>query len=382
MSDLARSDASAFAEWRRTVDWPSLTACAVLLGLGLLLSLAAGPAATERYGISDPFYFSKRHAAIALVSGLGILALSTLSATWARRLGVAVFAAGFAGLVLVFLMGHNVGGAKRWLLFAGQTVQPSEFVKPGLAIVAAWLLSQREDYPQTPWTWIAFGLFAGCLAGLLVQPDIGMSVLLTAGFLTAFFVSGLSLKWAAGLLGGGSVLAGLVYLTIPYVRFRVNSFLWPDANDTYQVGLAIDAIERGGLWGVGPGEGRIKTSLPDAHSDFIYAVAAEEYGFIAALIIISLIGFITLRGLQLAQDTPTSFQRSAASALFTLFGLQAAINIGVNMQVLPPTGMTLPFVSHGGTSMLSTALTLGLAFALERRHRVKAYRWRSAYGTA
>lgn len=380
MSELARSDASAFAEWRRTVDWPSLTACAVLIGIGLLLSLAAGPAAAERYGYSNPFHFPIRHTVFVVASGLGIILCSTLPERWARRLGVTVFIGAFLGLVLVVFDGHTVGGATRWLLIAGQTVQPSEFAKPGLVVLVAWLLSQRDIYRDVPWNWIALGVYGATIALLFLQPDFGMSVLMTAGFVTVFFVSGLSLRWAAGLVGGGTLVASLVYLTIPYVRGRVNSIFNPEEADTYQIDLAIAAIERGGLWGVGAGEGRIKSTLPDAHSDFIYAVAVEEFGFIAALVIVGLIGFLTLRGLSLAAQTETGFQRAAASGLFALFGLQAAINIGVNMKMLPPTGMTLPFVSYGGTSMLGTALTLGLGLALVRRHRVKQYRWRPSYG--
>lgn len=382
MSELARSDTSVFAEWRRTVDWPSLTACAILLGLGLLLSLAAGPAAAAKLNIDNAFYYPIRHAFFVVVAGSIVLLFSGLSVDWARRVGIGIFLLGFLIMCVVFLTGHEAKGSQRWIILAGQTFQPSEIAKPGLVVLAAWILSQRDSDPTTRWLWIAFGFYCATVGLLLLQPDIGQTILLSAAFLATFFVAGLPVRWALGFLAGGTVMGTLVYSTIPYVRGRINSFLWPDDNDTYQVDLAMDAIERGGMWGVGPGEGAIKTTLPDAHTDFIYAVAVEEYGFIAALILIGLIAFIALRGLQLAMQGETLFRRAAATGLFTLFGLQAVINIGVNTSLLPPKGMTLPFVSYGGSSMIGIAVTIGLAHAIIRRHRVNTNRWRTAHGAA
>jgi cell division protein FtsW len=185
-----------------------------------------------------------------------------------------------------------------------------------------------------------------------------------------FFVSGLPFRWAVIFAGGGAALSGLLYATLPHVRFRVNSFINPTAYDTYQIDKASEAIARGGLLGVGPGEGTIKTSLPDAHTDFIYAVMGEEFGYIAAVLLIFVFGFIVWRGLRAAARIHDPYPRAAASGLFALFGLQAAINIAVNVSLIPPKGMTLPFISYGGSSMLGTALTLGLALALIRREKV------------
>lgn len=347
----------------------------------MLLSLAAGPAAAERYSVT-PFYFPIRHAAFVVSAMAIILLLSILNEDWARRTGTAIFLGAFGLMLFVLLSGHEVGGSQRWIRVAGQSLQPSELAKPGLIVLTSWLLAQREQYPKSPWIWIAFSFYCSTTGLLLLQPDIGQTILLTSAFLAAFFVAGLPWRWALGFVGGGAVVSTMVYLTIPYVRQRIHSFLWPDQNDTYQVDLAMDAIERGGIWGVGPGEGRIKSDLPDAHSDFIYAVAVEEFGFMAALLLIALISFVTLRGLHLAAQSESLFNRAAATGLYSLFGLQAVINIGVNTQMLPPKGMTLPFVSYGGSSFLGIAVTLGLAMALVRRHRVNTRRWRTAHGPA
>ena len=209
--------------------------------------------------------------------------------------------------------------------------------------------------------------FCVTLGFLLLQPDVGQSALLSAAFIVTFFVSGLPWRWAAIFAGGGAALSSLLYATLPHVRFRINSFINPTQYDTYQIDKASEAIGRGGLFGVGPGEGKIKTALPDAHTDFIYAVLGEEFGYIAAVGLIFIFGFIVWKGLRAAARLHDPYPRAAASGLFALFGLQAAINIAVNVSLIPPKGMTLPFVSYGGSSMIGTALTLGLALALIRR---------------
>jgi cell division protein FtsW len=264
-------------------------------------------------------------------------------------------------------MGYEAKGAQRWLRIGGFSLQPSEFVKPALILMTGWLLAQRQMFPNGPWAAVTLVFFSVTLGFLLLQPDIGQSALLTAAFVVTFFVSGLPWRWAAIFAGAGAGLSAILYAALPHVRFRVNSFINPTAYDTYQIDKASEAIARGGLLGVGPGEGRIKQALPDAHTDFIYAVLGEEFGYIAAVGVIVLFGFIVWRGLRAAARLHDPYPRAAASGLFALFGLQAAINIAVNVSLIPPKGMTLPFVSYGGSSMIGTALTLGLALALIRR---------------
>jgi len=373
---FARSDASWITEWRRTLDW-SLLACGLgLLGLGLLLSLAAGPVAADRMGLSNAYEFVIRQAIFASVALVVLTGTSLLSRDWVRRVSAAILIGALCLMVVILMVGHEAKGAQRWLRIAGLSLQPSEFVKPALVVMAAWLLAQRSLFPKGPWIQVSIGLIGFTMLLLMLQPDVGQSVLLSAAFLTVFFVSGLPLRLAAGFAAGGAVLAGVLYAAMPHVRFRVNSFLNPTGYDTYQIDKAHEAIARGGFLGAGPGEGTVKSALPDAHTDFIYAVLAEEYGLVAALALISVYAFITLRGVLLGARIGNPYPRAAAVGLFTLFGLQAAINIGVNVGLLPPKGMTLPFLSYGGSSLIGSALTLGLALALIRGRG----QFRSGYG--
>lgn len=377
MTTLARTDRSVLAEWRRTIDWPILIGCGLLLGLGLLLSLSAGPPAAARDGFA-PYHYIYRHVLFVCAALPVLILTSMLSVRWARRWSAAVFFGALALMIVVAMLGHEAKGAQRWIRIAGFSLQPSEMIKPALIVLTGWLLAQRELFPRGPWAVIAFGFYVLTLGLLLIQPDVGQSALLTAAFLIVFFVSGLPWRWAAGFAGGGMALAGILYLTLPHVRYRIQSFFFPSQNDTYQIDKASDAIANGGLFGVGPGEGTVKHTLPDAHTDFIYAVLSEEFGLMASLALVLIYGGIVVRGCFLASRLEDAYPRAAATGLFALFGLQAAINIGVNVSLIPPKGMTLPLVSSGGSSLVGTALTLGLALALVRRRGAKI-RWRRAY---
>ncbi|MEL7107664.1 MAG: putative peptidoglycan glycosyltransferase FtsW [Pseudomonadota bacterium] len=362
-----RSATGRLLEWQRGLDWPILMSAVLLLSAGLLLSLAAGPPAAERLGYADSFYFVKRHAMFVGAAVSVLVGVSLLDRVWARRLAALVFFASVVLLAFILVSGYEAKGARRWIRIGSFGLQPSEFAKPALIVLTGWLLAQRQMYPKGPWAAITFVFFCVTLGFLLLQPDVGQSALLTAAFVITFFVSGLPWRWAAIFAGGGAALSGLLYATLPHVRFRVNSFINPSEYDTYQIDKASEAIARGGLFGVGPGEGTIKTALPDAHTDFIYAVMGEEFGYIAAVGMIFVFGFIVWKGLRAAARLYDPYPRAAATGLFALFGLHAAINIAVNVSLIPPKGMTLPFISSGGSSMLGSALTLGLALALIRR---------------
>lgn len=362
-----RSATGRLLEWHRGLDWTILMGAILLLCTGLLMSLAAGPPAAERLGYADDFFFVKRQAMFVGAAVIVMVGTSLLERVWARRLAALVFFGSLVLLAYILISGYEAKGAQRWIRLGGFSLQPSEFVKPALIVLTGWLLAQRAMYPKGPWAAITLVFFCVTLGFLLLQPDVGQSALLTAAFIVTFFVSGLPWRWAAVFAGGGAALSGLLYATLPHVRFRINSFVNPTAYDTYQIDKASEAIGRGGLFGVGPGEGKIKTALPDAHTDFIYAVMGEEFGYIAAVGLIIVFGFIVWKGLRAAARLHDPYPRAAATGLFALFGLQAAINIAVNVSLIPPKGMTLPFVSYGGSSMMGTALTLGLALALIRR---------------
>ena len=365
--ELSRADTSWTTEWRRTVDWPILLAAAMLLGFGLLLSLAAGPPAAERMHYSDPYFFVIRQAMFACGAAVLLIAGSLMDRQLTRRVAAFVFFAAFLLMAFILLAGHEAKGAQRWIRLFGFSLQPSEMVKPALIVLVGWLLAQRQLFPNGPWAIVAFSIYVVTLGLLLLQPDVGQSVLLTGAFVLTFFISGLPLRWAVGFAGGGAAVSGVLYALLPHVRQRINSFLNPSAYDTYQIDKAAEAISRGGVFGAGPGEGTVKSSLPDAHTDFVYAVLGEEYGLVATLAVIGIYAFITLRGLMQAAKVEDPYARAAATGLFALFGLQTVINVGVNVALFPPKGMTLPLISYGGSSLVGTALTLGFALALVRR---------------
>ncbi len=367
MQVFKRSDASPLAEWWRTIDKGLIAAALILMGAGLVLSLAAGPAAASRIGYPDPFYFVYRQVIFASVAAMLMFAASMLDATWARRVCALLFVVCFFLMAATLLVGHEAKGASRWIRIGGATFQPSEIIKPAVIVLSAWLLAQRKKFPKGPWAPIAFALYAVTVGMLLLQPDVGQSALLTAGFVIVFFVSGLPWAWAGAFAVGGAGLAFGLYNLLPHVRKRIDMFLNPSDTDTYQLDKAREAIERGGLFGVGPGEGTVKSALPDAHTDFIYSVAGEEFGLVLCAALALVFAVISVKGVVAASRNPDVYSRAAGVGLFALFGLQAAINMAVNVSLIPPKGMTLPLVSSGGSSLLGSALTLGLALALTRR---------------
>jgi cell division protein FtsW len=367
MQVFRRSDRSPVAEWWRTVDKGMIATAFALLCLGLVLSLAAGPEAARRIGQADPYHFVYRQVVFAGLAVAVMLSLSLLSPVWVRRLAVLVFLVSFGLMTAVLLAGHEAKGAQRWIRVGGSTFQPSEMIKPALIVISAWLLALRGLYPRGPLAMSAFSFYAVTVGLLLLQPDVGQAVLLTGAFLIVFFVLGLPWKWALGFLVGGVAMGSGLYLLLPHVRRRVDSFLNPTEYDTYQIDKAREAIQHGGVFGVGPGEGDVKAALPDAHTDFIFAVAGEEFGLIACAGLAICFAFISIRGILMASRNPDLYERAAGVGLFALFGLQAAINMSVNLSLMPPKGMTLPLVSSGGSSLLGTALTLGFALALTRR---------------
>jgi cell division protein FtsW len=367
MQIFSRSDRSPLAEWWRTVDKGLIAAALILLAAGMVLSLAAGPAAAAKIGYDDPFHFVWRQAVFVVLSSGLLVGSSVLNAVWVRRLCAALFVVCFFMMAALLLFGHEAKGATRWLRVWGTTFQPSEIIKPAIIVLSAWLLAQRQKFPDGPWAVIAFAFYAVTVGLLLLQPDVGQSALLTAGFIIVFFISGLPWLWAAGFVVGGAGLGWSLYTLLPHVRQRVDSFLNPTQNDTYQIDRAREAIERGGFFGVGPGEGSVKRVLPDAHTDFVYSVAGEEFGLILLALLTLLFAVISIKGVMDASRQRDTYQRAAGVGLYAIFGLQAAVNMAVNLSLIPPKGMTLPLISSGGSSLLGSALTLGLALALTRK---------------
>ncbi|HEX4709033.1 putative lipid II flippase FtsW [Phenylobacterium sp.] len=364
---FARSDRSPIGVWWWTVDRWMLGVVALLIAVGVAMSFASSPAAAARMNVGDPFHFAVRQCVFAAGAAVILIAVSMLDVKNVRRSAFFIWLIAIAIMVALPFAGHNAKGATRWLEFGGFTLQPSEFMKPALIILVAWMFSEGQKGQGVPGVSIAFVLYFISIALLLIQPDIGQTVLITVAFGAAFWMAGVPLSWVMGL--GVAALAGLssTYFLFPHVASRVDRFLSPDRADTHQVDRAAEAIAAGRLIGRGPGEGVLKRAIPDAHTDFIYSVAAEEYGLIFSLLLISLFAFIVVRGLYKSMKLNDPFEQVAAAGLFVLVGQQAFINVAVNLDLIPTKGMTLPFISYGGSSMLAMGLTLGMALALTRR---------------
>ena len=364
---FARSDRSPIGVWWWTMDRWLLGTVAVLLLLGVLMSFAASPAAAARMNAGDPFHFALRQCVFAAAGAVILVSASLLDGRGVRRVAFFVYVAAILVMAALPFIGHNAKGATRWLDLGGFSLQPSEFMKPALIVLVAWMFAEGQKGQGVPGVSIAFVLYGISVGLLLIQPDVGQTILITMAFGAAFWMAGVPISWVMGL--GVATVAGLgsTYFLFPHVASRVNRFMNPEAADTHQVDRAAEAIAAGGLIGRGPGEGLMKRHVPDLHTDFIYSVAAEEYGLVFSLALIGLFGFLVVRGLYKALKLSDPFQQVAAAGLFVLVGEQVLINVAVNLNLIPTKGMTLPFISYGGSSMLAICLTLGLALALTRR---------------
>ncbi len=357
---------AALRDWWWSVDRLLVFTFGGLIAIGLILSLAASPGAAASNHISEPFYFFFRHSVFATAGLIVMVMVSLADPINARRFANLMFIGAILVMVYIIFAGHEAKGAQRWVRVGSFSLQPSEFLKPGLIVTIAWLFS-RAKTKGSPAMVLAFLIFGTSIALLMKQPDLGQSILITASFGLVFFLSGMSWFWiiGLGLLSVGGVYAA--YLFFPYVAVRMNQFLSPTGDGNSQTDRAMDALTGGGIFGRGPGEGVIKRILPEAHTDYIFSVAVEEFGTLAALVIIGLFSTILFRGFSKALRLTNQTDQLAVAGLTVLIGLQAAINIAVNLHISPPEGMTLPFLSYGGSSMLAMCLTAGLLLAFTRR---------------
>ncbi len=365
MVAFARTDTSLFGRWWWTVDRWTLTAIALIAAIGAMLTLAASPPVAERMGL-DTFYFARRQF-VFLPLALAVMTVTSLLARrGVRRLALACFAVSLALMAAALLVGPEIKGATRWISLGGVSLQPSEFIKPAFAVTAAWLFAERRLDERFPGYAVAIGLFALVLVLLLLQPDVGMAVVVAAVWGVQFFIAGLPMVWvvliALLFLGGGAA----AYLAFDHVQVRIDRFLDPSIGENYQVSRALEAFRNGGLFGRGPGEGRVKEVLPDAHADFVFAVAGEEFGLVLCLLIVALFAFVVLRGISRVLREDDLFVLLAVAGLLVQIALQTIINMGSNVHLIPAKGMTLPFISYGGSSALALALSMGMVLALTR----------------
>jgi cell division protein FtsW len=366
---FARENKTPIAEWWWTIDRGLLAAFVLLLAVGVVLSFAASPPVAERLGL-DEWHFIIRQAMFAALALPVLLATSFLPARAARRMALGVLIVSVLLLWLTLKLGVEVKGARRWISAFGQTVQPSEFVKPAYAVIAAWLFAESMRLTNVPARSIASAVMVLIVVGLLLQPDIGQTALVLATWATLLFLSGISWLLIFGLLVAGICMLVGAYVFFPHVAKRIDAFINPDEGNghgTYQIEKALDSLLEGGWFGRGPGESLANRQIPDAHADYVFSAAAGEFGILFCLCLVGLIGFIVIRALMGAQRQASLFERLAASTLAVQFGLQCGVNLAVNLNLIPPKGMTLPFVSYGGTSMLAVAFGAGLLLALTRK---------------
>jgi len=362
---LSRADKSGFAAWWWTTDRVAFSAMIALIAIGLMLAFAASPAATGSALTAGDFRYAVKQIAFAGVAAVVLAFASVLSLKAIKISAAIVYAFALIGSALVLFTGDEVLGAKRWIDFGWMTLQPSEFLKPGFAVLGSAILADKAKM-ILPKEIVTLLLIAPALVVLILQPDVGQTGLLLALWGALLFFNGISLAWIGALAGSSAGLGVLAYFLIGHVRHRVDQFFSHDKAG-YQTGLALKAFAHGGLTGVGPGAGTVKYHIPDAHSDFIFAVAGEEFGLVLCGLIAALFCTLSVRLLLRSARGRDSFASLCGASLATVVALQAFINMGVAVSLLPAKGMTLPFISYGGSSLFAVALTMGYALAVTRQ---------------
>ncbi len=368
----SRIERSPFADWWWTVDRVLLAALLVLMVAGLVLGMAGSPPVAERLGLAT-FHFVNRQAIYLVPACAVMLTVSFLSPRHVRRAALAIFLVGIAMVVATLFFGAEVKGARRWLSIGPVQIQPSEFVKPAFVIMVAWAFSEGGRRADVPGNVVGFVLLFMTIIPLVLQPDIGQTMLVTLVWGGLVFLSGLHLFWVLGLGGLGVLGLFAAYHMLPHVAARIDRFMNPESGDTFQIDNAIESFIQGGWLGKGPGEGTVKRIVPDSHTDFIFAVTAEEFGIVMCLALVLVFLLVVLRGLVLSRRNEEPFCRLAAAGLVMLFGLQSVINMAVNVHLIPAKGMTLPFISYGGSSLISLALGMGFLLAVTRRRPRSEY---------
>ena len=352
--------------WWNTIDKLSLACVVLLFGVGLLLGLASSPPLAARNGF-EPFHYVQRQAVFGAAALLVLVITTMMSPVLVRRLAVLGFLAAFLALMALPIAGTDFGkGAVRWYSLGFASLQPSEFLKPGFVVVAAWMLAASREVNGPPGTRISIVLTLVIAGFLVMQPDYGQACLIMFAWGVMYFVAGAPITLLlvlAGLVVFGGTIA---YTNSEHFARRIDGFLSADVDPTTQLGYATNAIREGGFLGVGVGEGEVKWSLPDAHTDFIIAVAAEEYGLVLVLFVVGLYTTIVVRSLMRLMRERDPFIRLAGTGLVCIFGVQAMINMGVAVRLLPAKGMTLPFVSYCGSSLIAGGIAVGMLLAFTR----------------
>ncbi|WP_430474460.1 putative lipid II flippase FtsW [Thalassospira lucentensis] len=363
---FSRADTSVLGIWWWTVDRWLLAAIILLMGIGALLVMSASPPVADRINV-DSFHFVTRQFVFLGMAVVCMLSISLLPVKWVRRLASFMFLGVIFLLIVTPFIGSEIKGAVRWIHVAGVTIQPSEFLKPAFAVVVAWMFAEGRLNPNFPGYIVSSLMLAICIFLLMIQPDFGQTVVVTSIWSVQIFLAGLPIILVFCLGLGAVGLAVSAYLILPHVQSRVDRFLDPASGDNYQIERSMEAFMNGGIMGRGPGEGWVKNSIPDAHSDFIFAVAGEEFGLLFCVLVVGVFTFIIMRGLSRLMGERNLFVVLAVTGILVQFGLQAVINMASTLQLVPPKGMTLPFVSYGGSATIGIAIGMGFVLALTRK---------------
>lgn len=364
---ISRAERTAFSDWAWTIDRWLLAGIGLLIVAGLVFAMAGSPPVAERLHLPT-FHFVNRQVAYLLPALTVMIGASFLSPRHVRRTALVIFVISLALVVATIFFGQEVKGAKRWIF----GIQPSEFLKPAFVVVVAWAFSEGARRKDVPGNWLALLLFPLTIGPLVLQPDFGQTMLISIVWGALFFMAGLHVIWVIGL-GGLAVLSALLaYKFVPHVHARIEAFLEPPppvagVPSNFQSETALESFIAGSWFGKGPGEGTVKRILPDSHTDFIFAVIGEEFGVIVCIALALVFAFIVVRGLFSAARNEDPFCRFATAGLVMLFGLQSCINMAVNVHLMPAKGMTLPFVSYGGSSLISLSLGMGFLLAVTRK---------------
>ncbi|MDP2193007.1 MAG: putative lipid II flippase FtsW [Alphaproteobacteria bacterium] len=369
-TSFSRRDNNILAKWWWAVDRWSLWTLLMIIATGLMMSFAASPAVALRLKL-DTFFFVKRHVVMMIPTIALIVGLSLLNARQIRRLSVLGYILSFGLIALTLMHGVEIKGARRWVNILGNSIQPSEFMKPFFAVVSAWMMSEKAKNVQFPGIFISFFLLSLVVCVLMMQPDLGMTVVLVATWVTQLFLSGIPILWIMVTFLLGVLLLLFAYIFFPHVTKRIDQFIHPTAADTkhelYQITQSLEAFKSGGLFGRGPGEGVIKKHVPDAHADFVFSVTGEEFGFIICCVIVGLFCFFIIRSIIRLLDQNHLFSVLAACGLVFQFGFQAFVNMGSTLNLIPTKGMTMPFISYGGSSMIALGIGIGMILALTKK---------------
>ena len=362
---FSRTDESVFGRWWWTIDRWMIAAIISIIACGAILALAASPAVAHHKNL-DTFFFARRHFMIIPISVLIMFVVSLLNRRGVKRLATIIFGVSIILMISTLLTGEEIKGAVRWIKLGGLSIQPSELVKPSFVVISAWMFANwrlKEDFPGYL---VSVGLYLVVVALLLMQPDVGMSILVSVVWGIQFFLAGLPMLLV--LVIGLIFISGgfLAYFSFSHVQSRIDRFFDPAGSEAYQVARSLEAFRNGGVFGRGPGEGQVKAVLPDAHADFIFAVAGEEFGLIMTLFVVGLFLFIVLRGFVKAFKETDLFVQLAIVGLLVQFALQALINMASTLNLMPTKGMTLPLMSYGGSSMVASVVGIGMVLALTR----------------